>query len=328
MTRLYRDILKNAWKLCVRHRFLWLFGLFAALLGNGGEYEILFRNLDAASGHQAFVEQLQRFSQTGVLNTVVTNIASMFTNYTALTLIWSLTFLAIFVFLVWMVIVSQTALIDSAARLNSKRSASIESGFKVGKEKFARVFLLNIVSKVIIYGLLMVVGVPLGYLFITQKGLAWTNAFTITSFVILVPIAIIISFIIKYALAFVVLKDQRAGEAFKSGWKLFWNNWLISIEMAIILFVFTMIAGLAMFLLVSIVALPFILLTFLFILASLAGATEIIVIIGSLLALAVIFLVGSFVGAFQWSAWTLLFQRLTKGKELSKLVKIFHKKTV
>ena len=40
----YRNILKQAWKITWRNKYLWWLGIFAALLGNGGEFEILFNN--------------------------------------------------------------------------------------------------------------------------------------------------------------------------------------------------------------------------------------------------------------------------------------------
>jgi hypothetical protein len=38
---LYRSILKRAWEISWKFKYLWFFGLFAALLGNGGEFEII-----------------------------------------------------------------------------------------------------------------------------------------------------------------------------------------------------------------------------------------------------------------------------------------------
>lgn len=327
MTKLYREILKNAWRTCIHYRFLWFFGLFAALLGNGGEYEIFFRNLDAASNYQKMSGQFEQLVQTGVLHAVVNNIASLFANHTAISLIWTLLVVIVFAFLIWMIIVSQAALIDSSANLNKGKSASLETGFKAGKSKFASLFLLNIVAKVIIYGLLMVIAVPLGYIIIAQQNQLSSNIFNVFAFVILVPLAIIVSFMIKYAIAYVVLEDKKTGEAFGLGWKLFFENWLISFEMAVILFLITFVAAAAMVLAAALIAIPVIGLTYLFILTSLPTATEAIITIGVIIAIVAIFIIGAFVGAFQWSAWTFLFQKLTKEKQLSKLVRIFHKKT-
>lgn len=325
MNNLYRDILKRAWKICIRHKFLWIFGIFAAFLGNGGEYEILFRNVNAVSQHQATIEGLKSLSQTGTLKIIATNMASFFANNTASTLIWSLFVLAALAFVIWIIIISQAALIGSVEKISAGKKVTLESGFKMGKEKFAPVFVLNLISRVLIYGLLIIIGVPLGYIFISRQGIGWESLFTISSFVILVPLAIIISFVVKYASAYVVLKNQVAQEAFVSGWKLFWKNWLISLEMAVILFLFTIVGGLAMILAVALVALPFILLTFLFMTVYLQAATLIIAILGTIACLATMFIFGAFIASYIWSSWTLLFLRISKGKEISKIVRIFHR---
>ena len=59
----YRTILKQAWSLTWRHKYLWWFGIFAALLGNGGEFEILFNNVGANPG-QALFPAWQRIIST------------------------------------------------------------------------------------------------------------------------------------------------------------------------------------------------------------------------------------------------------------------------
>ncbi len=49
-TQVYRPIFKKAWEITKQNRFLWIFGLFAALAGNGGIYEILFKGFGRIVG--------------------------------------------------------------------------------------------------------------------------------------------------------------------------------------------------------------------------------------------------------------------------------------
>ena len=45
---LYRDVLSQAWKNTWQNKYLWFFGLFAALLGGWGDLEIVFRGLNGS----------------------------------------------------------------------------------------------------------------------------------------------------------------------------------------------------------------------------------------------------------------------------------------
>jgi hypothetical protein len=59
---LYRSIFRQAWAITWQYKYLWFFGFFAALLGNGGEYEILSKGLrgDMSQGRPiSFAEPLK-----------------------------------------------------------------------------------------------------------------------------------------------------------------------------------------------------------------------------------------------------------------------------
>ena len=46
---LYRELIARALRLAWQHKFLWGLAFFAALGGNGGEYELLFSGSDSIS---------------------------------------------------------------------------------------------------------------------------------------------------------------------------------------------------------------------------------------------------------------------------------------
>src|SRR3989338_4797304 len=108
----YRNILKQAWTLTWRNKYLWWFGIFAALLGNGGEFEILFNNIGANPG-QALFPAWQRIAATGIFHwSTLANMGNLFKNDTLnmmIVLLTCLLVLAIFIFIVWAVIVTQAA---------------------------------------------------------------------------------------------------------------------------------------------------------------------------------------------------------------------------
>ncbi|MFA6525754.1 MAG: hypothetical protein WCT33_05875 [Patescibacteria group bacterium] len=320
---LYRNIIREAWQLAWQKKFLWFFGLFAVLLGNGGEYEILFQNIDAVSNKQTLIYNLENISKTGQLKIYWDNIVSYFTNYTASSIGILLLALIIFVVIIWLVVISQSALIDSTLKIKAGKKANLETGFQTGRKYFTPIFILNLVSKFLIYALLFLIGIPLVYLFIEKESWGWNIAFSIISFIILVPLSIVVSFVIKYASAFVIDKGQTIGIALKSGWKLFTGNWLITIEMAFVILGINFVLGIALFIALTIISVPFFLLGIIF---YLLGSGVGLYIIGLILVLVLViagFLAGALIATFQYISWTLLYKKLLESKNTSKIVRLF-----
>jgi hypothetical protein len=120
----------------------------------------------------------------------------------------------------------------------------------------------------------------------------------------------------------VTLKKEDFGSALRSGFSLFKKNWLISLEMAIILFVISFLATIAVFIACAVLAIPFIILaTSFFQLFSFAAFWGVFIIGIIVLALFVV-LAGSLITVFQISAWTGLFLRLIGPGGMSKLERL------
>ncbi|MBU2235932.1 hypothetical protein KKA01_02650, partial [Patescibacteria group bacterium] len=171
--------------------------------------------------------------------------------------------------------------------------------------------------------LLFLIGIPLVYLFLSKESLGWNIAFSVISFIILVPISIIISFVIKYASAFVVHKGQGVGAALRNGWKLFIKNWLISIEMAFVVLLINFSLGLGLIIFLGIVAIPFVLLGIIFYLVGTSVGVYVLGVVATVVLIAAAFIVGAFIAAFQFVAWTLLYRRLLGDKDTSKIIRLF-----
>jgi hypothetical protein len=145
------------------------------------------------------------------------------------------------------------------------------------------------------------------------------DLYWIITFIIFIPIAFIISFLAKYALSYVVLKKERLWSSLEKGWQLFIRNWLISLEMAFLIFAITILVGLALFVVAFIISVPFlVLMSFAIAIHSTALFWFFItlLIICELVALILVF---ALVGAFQWSCWVMLFNRLTNKGAVARL---------
>ncbi len=321
MEPLYRSILKQAWSQIKKHRWLWLFGLFAAFMGNGGEVDILMQNEKLKNAPEFLMSLRDNFAaldlnavKEGVINALAT--APLLTT---LSVAVSLIFVLLFI---WLVVVSQGALIESASKLDGDKKVSFRSALEKGIHKFWPVFGLNLSIRLILYFALIILSIPFAILYMYNNSDTAITFLTLLAFILLVPIAIILSFILKYAFAFVVVKDQSAISAFVLAWRLFATNWLISLEMAILLFAINFLVGLILVLAIVILALPFLGLVILMILVQNEMGINLALGFGLIITLLLLLFTGSGLAAFQYSAWTLLFQKLLEGNKQPKLLRL------
>ncbi|MEA3398702.1 MAG: hypothetical protein U9R06_03090 [Patescibacteria group bacterium] len=325
---LYRDILAKAWHITWRYKYLWFFGLFAALLGNGGELELIFRGFNAEFS-QGLFPWLQGIAETGFFNvSTIHNIGYLLINdpITILT-IFAVFLIVIFlsIFLIWLVIVSQAALVNNAANSISGKSHDFKDGLAVGMKKFWPVLGLNVLIKIVVYLLFVLISLP-GIIMISRADLLTVKVLFVLSFIIFIPISIILAFIVKYAIAYAVIKGSKISQAIKEGWDLFVKNWLVSLEMAFILFFINFVIGLGLILVLLIISVPFLFLALLLIKSGMLINFGIFLAISILFYLAIIAIVGAALATFQISSWTGLFIKLVGRGGASKLARVFGKK--
>jgi hypothetical protein len=147
----------------------------------------------------------------------------------------------------------------------------------------------------------------------------WNKIFTgviyILLFVIFIPIAVAFSLMIKYAIAFVVLKKQKFSKAFVSAWHLFKENWIVSLEVAFILFAVSFFATIVILLAVLFLAMPFFFLALAFLSMFTALAFWSVMTLAAIILVAFVILCGSILSTYQVVAWTNLFNHLGRGIE-------------
>lgn len=321
---LYRNILSQALKITWKNKYLWFFGLFAAILGNGGEYEILSRGMGdgSVSGTLTWFEGIKQtgiFSWQAVDNII--NLAKTDTVSLIMVFVVGLILIALSAFVVWLSIVSQVALVNGAAsQISDGKDGDIKSGLMAGLKKFWPVFSLNLIAKVIIFTIFVVLGLPVIY-FASSYGSILVNLFYVLMFIVFALIVLALSFIIKYAIGYAVIKDNKTWEAFKAGWNLFVKNWIVSLEMAVLLFLISLGASLLYLLAVLIFAIPFALLILIFFKLSIAIAAFIAF---SAIAFYIVSLglIGATLSTFLISSWTGLFLELVNKGVESKLVRV------
>lgn len=315
MTSLYRQILKKAWQITKKLPYLWPLGLFAAFLGNGGEYQVLFRQITTTANQLEILQLWKENLQVLLPKFNITGPDVVFLFFTAVITA------AILIALLWLIIASSGGLIRAAALSSRNEKSTYKKLLAEGSKKFWPLLGLNIIAKVIVYGFLILILVPLMIATFGQHQDSLNLFIIAASFLIFIPLIIIISLVTKYSAADVVLNGQKMWPSFLNGWRLFSANWLISLEMAFILFIINLLVGFVYIIAAILIFSPFF---FFGIMNTISAPGLFNVLIYTSIIILLIFsaFIGSLLATYQFSAWTLLFLRLTEGgKAYSKIVR-------
>lgn len=304
----YRQTLKKAWSLTIQNPFLWFFGLFAALAGNGEEYDTFFNNLRLVQNTQTNLDEYRTALLNGEIGTFFENLGLTFKTDLGTALLLIVAGAIILLVLAWLMTVSQAALITTANRKEDGEKTGFIDALLTGSKFYWKLFGLNALAMGVIYLALGLIALPLVALYIPNASMTWSVLLTLLAFILLIPINVVTSFITKYAAIYIVTQGNKILPAIVNAWRLFKKNWLISLELGILLLIINVAYTVLLISVLAMLSLPFSR-------AGLVAMTAIVVIAGSIYS------------AFRYSAWTFLFRDIIEDRGISKLVRLFQSKS-
>lgn len=305
----YGDLIKDAFRITLRNRFLWFFGFFVGGAGSNfiGNVPSQASNLPSddfqSSGTGLSAMQLGE----GVLGNV------------ALLVGIAILVLVIALVVIFMIIVSQGALAESVAALDQGEERRFGSAFRSGMANFWRVLGYYIVFFLVGLGLLVVIGIPVALLiggtFVATEsvGARITVAVVvgILAFFTLIVVFIILSIIGQYALREIVVSRVRVLSSVGGGYNLFRRNIGRSLLIWVIVLGLSIGIGIAFLLLAAIVGVVLFLPTIGFAVAGYSTAGIVAGVIAGLILLPILLVAAGAVGTFSHAYWTLAYVRLT-----------------
>lgn len=303
-----RSIIRSAWFTIWSNPALWFFGVFAAILSVGEEYDLLVRNGDVLANVTARLEQLRKAADFGLVSGFWDNLVSTVQTNLPGTLTVLITWIVAILALIWLIFVSQSALIEGVRRRNEGKPFGILDGFDIGMATFWRMFLMNLTVKAIFYGALMIVVLPLALIFFETPSVGLAVAVALWVFLILFPLTLILSFVTKFASAFIVIRGHSVRRALLEGWAMFRRHWLISVELALLI----LLIGFG----VTYMVVTTLVVTF--------GFPDNASILSYLVFLGLLGFLFSWMTIFKFAAWTNLFLALEAGNAPSKLRRVIH----
>lgn len=290
----YGQLIKDAFHVALRNRYLWFFGLFAGVPSFNFSVQVPTGSDDSpgSSGSGAGFPELD----AGVLVAL------------------GLALLALIALFVALSAVSQGALADSVAAAQSGERRGFRAAWRAGRSTFWRVLGVFVLGFLIGLGLLLAVGLPLAGLVLaafTLTDAIVVKVLAVVAAVLLGLAALVLIFIpftvvLQYAVRELVLRGTAVVESLRAGWRLFRRNPLPSFLLLLIQQGIAFGAGFLTFLAILILTVP----AFVLLVAgtggvgiATAGVTALVVIPLGLAALGAI-------GTFSHAFWTLAYLRL------------------
>lgn len=317
----YRSILKKSFRFTMRHKSLWFVGFWVAIFGNGGAYEIFIKNIRRAlEGNISLFNTPSLFAQSLMGDTIITRLQNLILSLNPLL---NLGLIIVLFGLIYLAITAEGVLIKSVYdRIKLKRKPRIKQTWIKTRAKFFDLLLAIVLFKG--GGILLAFSISLPFALLLQNiaNLSFAISLLVAAFMIFTPLAIIVSFLVKYIIIFIIIKNYTPLTAFIASIKLFKNNWLITLENALILFALNFAFGFIALFAAIIVSFPIIaaIAVIVYPLALPEGHFITIIAWVSMILLPIL---GSALAVFQMSAWTALWTKLVSLRKIhSKLARL------
>ncbi|MDD5290231.1 MAG: hypothetical protein PHT40_03490 [Patescibacteria group bacterium] len=318
MSSIYRAIMRQALKIMWQTKFLWFFGLFAAVLETDRVVNLVVDKYPRLFDLSNFLTTLREAYLVDGWKVFWPSFGAFFTNFTLGNGLLLLLFVVLGIFLLWLALVSQAALFSGAYKIYKKQKTSFGALVKIGNAKFWKTLWLNLLTRVSIGVVWFVLGLPFALIFVA-RGVDWSQSvFIIASFIASIIFALFVYFLFRYALMYMLNDGVSTGTAIKAGWNLFKKNWLVSIEMAIVLFLADVLTVIVLLVGIFVLLLVYAILGAI----GLAGLNLIIFVILTLAAILWIIWVAALSSVFRHTTWTILFVRISEGEVLPKIMRL------
>lgn len=297
----YFDIIRKAAKITFKHKFLWLFGFFAA-----SSYSSL--NLYNYSG-----SDINKIYQ-GDPQKIFDNISSYLSErWILFAVVGGIILLLLLIFAI-LNFISQGALIGCVNHIDLKKKTGIGHGFQTGGKHFFRILGIGFLGGLAVVIALLVLGAPIAMLFAYQL-FGRALILLLIGLIIFIPLSIVVHFITTFGKRYAVIHDMKILNAMKMAFNLFVKNIGASILMGLLLFIIGMAAAIALLIAIFIVAIPFIALGFIAYAALKFIGILLVIIIGAVVLIALSVVYSAIISTYQSCVWTLFFKELGHKKE-------------
>jgi hypothetical protein len=294
----YLEILKKAWDITWKNRYLWWFGFFLAL------------GLNGLSSNQSFNAEKDGKNQEKVFSAL----ANFYNHHQELVITLFAIVSLLLILLIILKIISRAGLIKSVAEIEKGKVGSFKKGFGEGKKYFWRVLAINFIVGIFTFFLIAVIFSPIVFL-IYLKSYIVALFLGILAIIIFIVLMVLVSFLKEYAQIYLIISNISVNSALESGYQLFIKNIWPSIIFSIIFIPISLVLGIGIFLSFLIFVLTFGIIGLIFYFLFAKVGALIIAILGILAFAIFVLALGSVFETFKQTAWVLFFQEVASIKE-------------
>lgn len=321
---LYRQIIQQAWRNTIKNSWLWVAGVFAALLTNIGQYNNLLGSLDGTNSWLRINNNLVEFWTKIVL--VVRGAFS-----SPLFLVIGLLIVCLFLILLFLAVNGQIFVVRQ-----------VELGLRSGKQALAKPKTSSwkqLISnwptfwpaagaiaavKLILLLCLLVVSLLMAVVYMINQPIISSFLYVLLSLLALALIWFVAVWARYWILLLLTAKKSNLLISAKEAWIMLRKNVLVSLEMSIIIMLINLLAYLLWVFVIYLLAIPFVLLTLLLI-KYLAVSQVLLIAVANVLLIASLLILVGFMVIFETSLWLNFINNLNDKKIISKLGRIFHR---
>lgn len=321
INKTYNQILAQAWSITIKNPILWILGFLSAFSLNTGIFEGSIQNISSLINSRSMVANstfgldIYNLSLNRIFNAVLPNNSNFFTFILIIALI--------FIF-IYITTVAQIALIKKADSITlNRKKLTNEKLLHDSNQLFGTVLVLNILSRATYSIIFLISTIPLLIAVVNGNNNAVALS-TLIFFIIFIPLSIILSLVTIFSIIYSILKNNDVITSIKNAWNMVRNNFLLSVEVLLSLFIIKLIAILVSILFASIIFIP----VAIFI-TTLLAINKIIIfavflVIASIVAVTIFGFINALFATYYISTLTILFKDITSYKLTSKAIRIYN----
>jgi len=307
----YLAIIKEAWRITWKNKYLWWFGLMMAFSGGfGSNFSSSNWKGNNGSGWEENVKQK------------ISDWVALYWEWIILGLILLVLLMMVFLILnVW----GRGALVATLGKITAKEPAKeplkFKEGIKEGKKFFWKILGLNLFLSGTCIATLVILGTPIAILFYLKAYFVGA-LLAFGGLLIFILLIILFSYLQKFGVIYLVLGKVSFWSALENAYWLFRRNLLPSIIMGVIFIPLGFLAGLTAIIFILTILLIFLIPGLLAYFLMGQWAIIVLSVLGILILLVGILAINSVYAVFAQAVWILFFRQIALPKEEEKVAEI------
>lgn len=314
----YRHLLRDAWNTTWQRKGLWIFGIFAIVMTSGGVLDIALRGFKRVVGASELMDQMINGTVPGF--GLFAEYVRQFTMLDQTRVAVSFAILVVLALaLLAATVLSQSMLLLHAADKKPRPFADLLSR---ASRTFVAVFATDMLMKLCLALATLITSLPLVLFLFESTSL--NAALYIVSFVFFFPIVMSVNSVGMLTIVGLVCGRRHPADAFHESLALFRKHWLVILELGVVLFAVSLLAGLAAAALLLALTVPYTVATAVVLLTSSQLMYLLSMGLAALVLVAIVLLCAGMVTAFQYVVWLRFYERSSRFGLTAKLERLWN----